>query len=173
MPTNLPMMLATQVPMIEARAASSIFDGVLRPALAEPDSWRKARQAFAPKTAIENGIGVLEISGVLAYRPDLGDMFFDGFDFAEEGVFAFFATAIFGSMFLGVGSYLLMRWFYYSTAAPGAGRGSSVNAAEDVSKEKRVAYTCSKCGWYQERSGNKQSIKYPSCDRWIHSGKYI
>ena len=76
-------------------------------------------------------------------------MFFDGFDFAEEGVFAFFATAIFGSMILGVGSYLLMRWFYYSTAAPGAGRGSSVNAAEDVSKEKRVAYTCSKSGWYQ------------------------
>ena len=84
MPTNLPMMLATQVPMIEARAASSIFDGVLRPALAEPDSWRKARQSFAPKTAIENGVGVLEISGVLAYRPDLGDMFFDGFEDSSE-----------------------------------------------------------------------------------------
>ncbi|MCZ7635744.1 MAG: S49 family peptidase [Verrucomicrobia bacterium] len=33
---------------------------------------------FAPRTDIRDGIGVLEITGALAYRPDLGDIIFDG-----------------------------------------------------------------------------------------------
>jgi signal peptide peptidase SppA len=83
------MMLATQVPMIEVRAAQALLRAVLQPALGEPDSWRKARQALAPRSTVENGVGVLEISGVLAYRPDLGNMFFDGFEDSVEVLGAF------------------------------------------------------------------------------------
>jgi protease-4 len=89
MPNSLPMMLATQVPMIEVRAAQALLREVLQPALGEPESWRKARQALAPRSSVEGGIGVLEISGVLAYRPDLGEMFFDGFEDSAEVLSAF------------------------------------------------------------------------------------
>ena len=77
---NVLAMLAAQVPMIEGRAAQVIFQRMLQPLAAEPDSWKKARQAFAPKATVEGGVGVLEISGVLAYRPDIGSLFFDGFE---------------------------------------------------------------------------------------------
>jgi len=83
------MMLATQVPMIEVRAAQALLREALQPAMGEPESWRKARQALAPRSSIEGGIGVLEISGVLAYRPDLGEMFFDGFEDSAEVLSAF------------------------------------------------------------------------------------
>ncbi len=76
--------LAAQVPMIEGRAAEALFQRVLQPANAEPDSWRKVRQAFSPKTSVESGVGVLEISGVLAYRPEIGALFFDGFEDSAE-----------------------------------------------------------------------------------------
>ena len=89
MAKNLPMMLATQVPMIEVRAAQALLREALQPALGEPESWRKARQALAPRSTVENGIGVLEISGVLAYRPDIGDMFFDGFEDSSEVLSAY------------------------------------------------------------------------------------
>jgi len=52
--------------MIEGRAAQVIFQRMLQPLAAEPESWKKARQPFAPKATIEGGIGILEISGVLA-----------------------------------------------------------------------------------------------------------
>jgi len=83
------MMLAAQVPMIEARAGQALLGRLLRPVAAEPDSWGKVRQAFAPRTTIENGIGVLEISGVLAYRPDIGSLLFDGFEDSSEVLSAF------------------------------------------------------------------------------------
>ncbi|HNQ88391.1 MAG TPA: S49 family peptidase [Verrucomicrobiota bacterium] len=82
-------MLATQVPLIEVRAAQALLRQTLQPALGEPDSRRKVRQALAPRTTVEGGIGVLEISGVLAYRPDLGEMFFDGFEDSAEVLSAF------------------------------------------------------------------------------------
>jgi signal peptide peptidase SppA len=75
--------------MIEARAGQALFSRLLQPLAAEPDSWRKARQNFAPKTSVEGGVGILEISGVLAYRPDLGDMIFDGFEDSSEVLSAF------------------------------------------------------------------------------------
>ena len=81
--------LATQIPMIEARAGQALLGRLFQPQTAEPDSWRKARQTFAPKTSVESGIGVLEISGVLAYRPDLGSLFFDGFEDSSEVLSAF------------------------------------------------------------------------------------
>lgn len=89
MQKSLLTMLATQVPLIEVRAAQALLRGVLQPAAGEPESWRKARQALAPRATVENGIGVLEISGVLAYRPDLGEMFFDGFEDSAEVLSAF------------------------------------------------------------------------------------
>jgi len=82
-------MLATQVPLIEARAGQALFGLLLAPAAAEPDSWRKARQALAPRATVENGVGVLAINGVLAYRPDLGEMLFDGFEDSAEVLSAF------------------------------------------------------------------------------------
>jgi len=81
--------LASQVPLIEARAGQALFSGLLAPAAAEPDSWRKTRGHFAPRTSVEGGIGVLEISGVLAYRPDLGELIFDGFEDSAEVLNAF------------------------------------------------------------------------------------
>jgi len=82
-------MLAAQVPMLEARTGRALLGQLLEPASAEPDSWKKVRQAFAPKTTVENGVGTLEISGVLAYQPDLGDLFFDGFEDSSEVLSAF------------------------------------------------------------------------------------
>ena len=82
-------MLATQVPLIEARTAHALLGQFLQPATAEPDSWRKARAALAPRTSVENGVGTLEIHGVLAYRPDIGDMLFDGFEDSAEVLAAF------------------------------------------------------------------------------------
>jgi len=85
--------------MIEARAGQALFGRLLqlahrslgegRPMAAEPDSWRKARQNFAPKMSVDGGIGLLEISGIMAYRPDLGDMIFDGFEDSAEVLTAF------------------------------------------------------------------------------------
>ncbi|MBX3744157.1 MAG: S49 family peptidase [Verrucomicrobiae bacterium] len=82
-------MLAAQVPMLEARAGQALFTRILGPAAAEPDSWRKVRQNFAPRTTIEDGVGVLEINGVLAYRPDLGELIFDGFEDSAEVLASF------------------------------------------------------------------------------------
>ncbi|MCP5515676.1 MAG: S49 family peptidase [Verrucomicrobiales bacterium] len=89
MPTNLPMLLATQVPLIEARAAQALLGQFLQPTAAEPEPRRKLRAAFAPRTSVENGVGTLEIHGVLAYRPDIGDMLFDGFEDSAEVLAAF------------------------------------------------------------------------------------
>ncbi len=75
--------------MIEVRAAQALLREALQPTLAEPDSWRKARQTLAPRASVENGIGLLEVSGVLAYKPDLGQMFFDGFEDSSEVLAAF------------------------------------------------------------------------------------
>lgn len=75
--------------MIEGRAARAILQGILQPAAAEPESWGKVRKAFAPRARIENNIGTLEISGVLAYRPDIGSLFFDGFEDSSEILSAF------------------------------------------------------------------------------------
>ena len=86
---NVLTMLAAQVPMIEVRAAQAILQKALQPAAAEPESWGKVRQAFAPKTTVQNGIGVLEITGVLAYRPDIIEMFFDRFEDSAEVLTAF------------------------------------------------------------------------------------
>ena len=86
---NAQTMLAAQVPMIEGRAAQALLSRFLQPAAAQPESWVKVRQLFAPKTTVENGVGVLEISGVLAYRPDIGSLFFDGFEDSAEVLSAF------------------------------------------------------------------------------------
>jgi hypothetical protein len=83
------MMLAAQVPMLEARAGQALFSRILGPAAAEPESWRKVRQNFAPRASIENGVGILEINGVLAYRPDIGELIFDGFEDSAEVLAAF------------------------------------------------------------------------------------
>jgi len=82
-------MLAAQVPMLEARAGQALFRRFIEPAAAEPETWRKARGHFAPRTFVENGVGVLEITGVLAYRPDLGELIFDGFEDSAEVLTAF------------------------------------------------------------------------------------
>lgn len=83
------MMLATQVPLIEARAGQALFARWLQPTVAEPDSWRKARAHFAPRTTVEKRIGTLEVSGILAYQPDLGNLIFDGFEDSAEVLAAF------------------------------------------------------------------------------------
>lgn len=75
--------------MIEARAGQALFSRLLGPAAAEPDSWGKVRQAFAPKATIENGIGILDVTGVLAYRPDIGSLICDGFEDSAEVLSAF------------------------------------------------------------------------------------
>lgn len=87
-------MLAAQVPMLEARAGQALFGRFLQeagrgPAAAEPETWRKARQNFAPRTSIDGGVGVLEINGVLAFKPDLGELIFDGFEDSAEVLSAF------------------------------------------------------------------------------------
>lgn len=82
-------MLATQIPMLEARVGQALLARILGPAAAEPESWRKVRQNFAPRATVEDGVGVLEINGVLAYRPDLGDLIFDGFEDSAEVLAAF------------------------------------------------------------------------------------
>ena len=82
-------MLAAQVPMIEARAGQALFSRFAQPAAAEPESWGKVRQAFAPKSKVENGVGILEVSGILAFKPDLGSLFFDGFEDSGEVLGAF------------------------------------------------------------------------------------
>lgn len=87
--SNALMILAAQVPMLEARAGQALFGRVLGPAAAEPESWRKVRANFAPRTSVEDGIGILEINGVLAYRPDIGDLIFDGFEDSSEVLAAF------------------------------------------------------------------------------------
>jgi capsid assembly protease len=89
MSSALHIALAAQVPMIEARAGRALFARLLQPAAAEPESWGKVRQAFAPRATVENGIGMLEISGVLAYRPDIGSLFYDGFEDSSEVLGAF------------------------------------------------------------------------------------
>jgi signal peptide peptidase SppA len=86
---NVPTMLAAQVPMIEVRAGQALLNRLLQPTAAEPETWKKTRQAFAPRTKIDNGVGILEISGILAYRPDLGSLFFDGFEDSAEVLTAF------------------------------------------------------------------------------------
>ncbi|MCZ7641363.1 MAG: hypothetical protein M5U12_38075 [Verrucomicrobia bacterium] len=48
MQKSLLTMLATQVPLIEVRAAQALFRESLQPTLGEPDSRRKVRQALAP-----------------------------------------------------------------------------------------------------------------------------
>lgn len=83
------MILAAQVPMLEARAGQALFGRFLGPTAAEPESWRKVRANFAPRTSVEDGIGILEINGVLAYRPDIGDLIFDGFEDSSEVLAAF------------------------------------------------------------------------------------
>ena len=70
-------------------AAQALLRSAIEPAAAEPESRRKVRQALAPRATVANGVGVLEISGVLAYRPDLGEMFFDGFEDSAEVLAAF------------------------------------------------------------------------------------
>jgi len=75
--------------MIEARTGQALFSRLIQPAAAEPESWGKVRQALAPKATVQDGVGVLEISGVLAYRPDIGSMFFDGFEDSAEVLAAF------------------------------------------------------------------------------------
>ena len=45
------MMLAAQVPMLEARAGQALFGRILGPAAAEPETWRKTRAHFAPRTS--------------------------------------------------------------------------------------------------------------------------
>ncbi|MCL4181562.1 MAG: S49 family peptidase [Verrucomicrobia bacterium] len=75
--------------MIERRAAQAIIQRILQPAAAEPESWGKVRQAFAPKTTVDSGVGVLEVTGILAYRPDIGSLFFDGFEDSAEVLAAF------------------------------------------------------------------------------------
>ena len=82
-------MLAAQVPMLEARAGQALFGRILQPAAAEPETWRKTRANFAPRMSVENGVGVLEINGVLAYRPDIGELIFDGFEDSSEVLAAF------------------------------------------------------------------------------------
>lgn len=82
-------MLATQIPMLEARVGQALLARILGPAAAEPESWRKVRQNFAPRATVEDGVGVLEINGVLAYRPDLGELIFDGFEDSAEVLSAF------------------------------------------------------------------------------------
>lgn len=89
MAKNLLTMLATQVPLLDVRAAQALLGAALEPAAAEPESWRRTRANFAPRTSVEGGIGVLEINGVLAYRPDLGDLIFDGFEDSSEVLSAF------------------------------------------------------------------------------------
>jgi len=86
---NALMMLAAQVPMLEARAGQALFGRIFAPAAAEPEFWRKARQNFAPRTSVEEGIGVIEINGVLAYRPEIGELIYDGFEDSSEVLAAF------------------------------------------------------------------------------------
>ncbi len=74
--------------MLEARA-QALFGRFLQPAAAEPDTWRKVRQNFAPRTSVDGGIGVLEVNGVLAYKPDLGELIYDGFEDSSEVLAAF------------------------------------------------------------------------------------
>jgi signal peptide peptidase SppA len=81
--------LAGQIPLIEGRTALATLQRLLQPVAAEPESWGKVRQAFAPKAIVENGVGILEISGILAYRPDIGSLFFDGFEDSAEILSAF------------------------------------------------------------------------------------
>ncbi|MCZ7637600.1 MAG: S49 family peptidase [Verrucomicrobia bacterium] len=45
--------------------------------------------ALCALTTVENGVGTLEISGILAYQPDLGDLIFDGFEDSAEVLAAF------------------------------------------------------------------------------------
>lgn len=83
-----PIRLRTETPLIEPRA----FDGMLADysrrlefshsdlTAGEPDGWVKLRERFKPRTSVNNGVGILEITGPLAYKPDVFEMVFFGLE---------------------------------------------------------------------------------------------
>ena len=54
-----------------------------------PSPGARSGKRSRPKATVENGIGILEITGILAYRPDIGSLFFDGFEDSAEVLGAF------------------------------------------------------------------------------------
>jgi signal peptide peptidase SppA len=90
LPKMLPATLAAQTMLLEPRAAAAFLASLTTPPQAgEPERWREARKVFAPRTEIVDGVGVLEVSGVLAYKPDLGALCWDGVEDSAETLKAF------------------------------------------------------------------------------------
>jgi protease-4 len=82
---KLPAMLAAQTMLLEPRAAAAFLSRLsTAPRAGEPERWRKARELFAPRTEITDGVGVLEIHGMLAYRPELEELAFAGVEDSAE-----------------------------------------------------------------------------------------
>lgn len=88
----LPPALAGQTLLIEPQAGAAFLSSLAQqqqPTAAEPERWRKVRRVFSPRPEITDGVAVLEVSGVLAYRPDIGAMAFDGVEDSAEVLRAF------------------------------------------------------------------------------------
>lgn len=86
----LPPALARQPMLIEPQAGAAFLARLMLPPQAgEPERWREARRQFAPRTEITEGVGVLELNGVLAYKPDLGALCWEGVEDSAEVIRAF------------------------------------------------------------------------------------
>lgn len=83
-----PIRLRTETPLIEPRAFAGLLADYSRrletipavPSAGEPDGLAKLREHFKPRTSVNNGVGILEISGPLAYKPDLFEMAWYGME---------------------------------------------------------------------------------------------
>lgn len=87
---RIPAALAAQTMLLEPRAAAAFLSQLHTPPTAgEPERWRKERKMYLPRCDVVDGVGVLEISGTLAYRPDLWELAFEGVEDSAELLTAF------------------------------------------------------------------------------------
>lgn len=71
---------ACDVPLLAPGAITSLLQSISSPQAAEHPMLKKLRDSVAPKVEIKNGIAIVPIEGVLAYRPDPFEMLFYGIE---------------------------------------------------------------------------------------------
>lgn len=69
---------ACDVPLLAPGAITALLQSVSVPQAAEHPALKRLRETVAPKAEIKNGIAIIPIEGVLAYRPDPFEMLFYG-----------------------------------------------------------------------------------------------
>jgi signal peptide peptidase SppA len=71
---------ACDVPLLAAGAITSLLPSVSVPQAAEHPTLKRLREIISPKAEVRNGIAIVPIEGVLAYRPDPFEMVFYGIE---------------------------------------------------------------------------------------------